>query len=991
MWNSIYKLLFGLALVLQTAFITSTALAVEGGDFKLTTAEQRWLDSHPKISIAYDGFFPPYSFLNDDGQLEGFSIDLMKLISEKTGITLEVHPEYEWKKLYPTAQQHQIDAVATMVERGNRHQWFAFTKPYIFKSLVVVTREEDTNIIQREDIADKTVALVKGYQYEQKILAEFPSITPFHVDTMLDALNAVSVGKADAAITFLGAGHYYRNKYILTNLKYAAVYDKRSSNESIAVRNDWPELAAIFNKTLESISEAELQRLRTKWLPVDYMEDLVEIDLTEAEKQWINKHPTIRLGVDPEFAPFEFIRDGRYQGMASDYIRLLNQRLNLNMEVVHGLTWNEVIDSAKRGDIDVLPSVGMTAERAQYLTYTDSYLSFHRVIVTRDDAPFVAGMQDLGNLSVAVQKNSSHHGYVTENTDIAPILYDTLQESLLAVSGGEADAFVGNVASATYWIRKLSLTNLKIAAPVSTDVQSLHIAVRKDWPELISILQKGLNSISPRQRKLISEKWLSVEYDTAMDYTLLWKTILGFSIVVVAVLLWNLMLNRKVHLRTSQLAYSANYDQLTDLPNRFLILDRLTQRINDARRDHDKVALISIDIDDFKKINDALGHQVGDAILKEFSNRLKTSLQDDQHIGRLGGDQFLVIKSHFNDASDSAGLAELIIACTDKIFSTPAHDVSLSASLGISLFPDDGDTAEILLKHADTANHHAKEQMQGRYAFYTESLIRKVSRKLELERHIHGALERNELEVYFQPKVQPKTRKVVSFEALLRWKNYELGTVSPVEFIPIAEKSGRIEEIGIFVLKEALAALSFWQTRYDAKFSMAINLSPVQFRSNDLIPTIESFILHHNLESKTVEFEITEGVLLSGYPNIEDKLHKLAALGVSLTMDDFGTGYSSLSYLRKYKFNTLKIDREFIIDLPTEEADRKLVSAIIAMAHEMGMTVVAEGVETEAQNTILVEQHCDLLQGWLFSKAIPYSEITELLDTQYERLGELVI
>ncbi|OZG70280.1 hypothetical protein BTA51_27115 [Hahella sp. CCB-MM4] len=957
----------------------------------LTPAELRWLSAHPIVSIAYDGYFPPYSFLNDDGQLEGFSVDLMKMVADRIGITFQIHPEYQWKTLYPAAQQGQVDMVATMVDRDERHQWFTFTKPYIFKSLVVVTQEDDSGINQREDVAGRTIALVKGYQYEKQILDEYPSITPFHVDTMLDALNAVSVGKADAAITFLGAGHYYRNKYFLTNLKYAAIYDKRSSNESIAVRKDWPELASMLNKALESIPEAELQRIRAKWLPVDYLENLVDIDLTEAEEQWIKDHRTIRLGVDPEFAPFEYMEEGNYQGMASDYIKLLSQRLNLKMEVVGGLSWKEVIAGVKNGEIDVLPAVGVTAERQQYLVYTEPYISFHRVIVTRNDTPFIAGLQDLQELSVAVQANTSHHGYLSENTDIPPLLYDTLQESLLAVSGGEADAFVGNVASATYWIRKLSLANLKIAAPVSTEVQNLHFAVRKDWPELASILQKGVDSISPRRRKLISEKWLSLEYDTAINYTLVWEVAIGFSIIVSVVVLWNILLNRKVRLRTSQLVYSANYDQLTDLPNRFLILDRLTQNIGDARRNRDRVALISIDIDDFKKINDAFGHQAGDVILKAFSARLKASLPDIQNIGRLGGDQFLVIHSQVADASDSAALAEQIIACTRRSFSTSAQDVSLTASIGISLFPDDGDTAEMLLKHADTATHHAKEQMPGRYAFYTESLIRKVSRKLELERHIHGALERNEFEVYYQPKVLPKSRRVVSFEALLRWQSDELGLVSPAEFIPVAERNGQIEEIGLFVLKESLAALSSWRKRYAYDFSVAINLSPVQFRSDDLIPSIESFILNYGLNSKTVEFEITEGVLLSGYPNIEEKLKKLEAMGVSLAMDDFGTGYSSLSYLRKYKFDTLKIDREFISDLPTEEADRKLVSATIAMAHELGMTVVAEGVETEEQNAILVEQNCDLLQGWLFSKALPFKEITELLDGQYERRGETVV
>jgi diguanylate cyclase (GGDEF)-like protein len=516
-------------------------------------------------------------------------------------------------------------------------------------------------------------------------------------------------------------------------------------------------------------------------------------------------------------------------------------------------------------------------------------------------------------------------------------------------------------------------------------VQNLHFAVRKDWPELTSIIQKGLDSISPRQRKIISEKWLSLKFEKAVNYSLVWSIVLGFSLLLLAILLSNWLLKRKVQLRTSQLAYSTNYDQLTDLPNRHLILERLTRHINEARSNNNKVALFSIDIDDFKKINDAFGHQAGDAILKEFAIRLKTSMPNSENIARLGGNQFLVIQTQCSATSDSARIAERIIACARQRFNSSHQAVSLSVSLGISLFPDDGDTAELLLKHADTATHYAKEQMQGCYAFYTENLIRKVARRLELERHIHDALKRNEFEVYYQPKVQPATRRIVCFEALLRWKNDTLGWVSPAEFIPITEKNGLIQEIGLFVLQEALATLASWQQRFHTNFSMAINLSPAQFRSNTLIPAIRSFLFQNSLDSKSVEFEITEGVLMDENTNIEGRLSKLKSLGVSLAMDDFGKGYSSLSYLRKYKFNTLKIDREFIAELAAEEDDRKLVSAIIAMAHELGLTVVAEGVETEQQYSILVEHNCDLLQGWLFCKAKSSSEITAMLDSQFEQ------
>ena len=968
-------------LVLNT--VRAAQLVDNNRSMVLTNDEQQWLAAHPEVTIAYDGFFPPYSFINDDGELEGFSIDLIRLISQKTGIRFNIHPQHGWKALYQAAQDKDVDMIATLVEREERKQWFDFSNPYIFKSLVVITRSDDTRINRRADIRGKTVAMVKSYQYATQALNDYPSIKPLYVDTILDALNAVSTGKADATITFLSAGHYYRNKYLLTNLKYASVYDKNSSFESFGVRKDWPELAAILDKALKTIPESRLQKLREKWLPMDHIDELVEINLTDAERAWIERHPEIRLGIDPEFAPFEFMDKGEYQGITSDYIRLLNQRLGLNMTLVPDLTWREVIEKAKKREIDVLPAVGVTVERQRYLSYTDEYLSFHRVIVMRNKASFIAGLSDLEDYSIGVQQNSSHHGFLLENTVVQPVLYPSLKKSLMAVSGGEVDAMVGNVAAITYWIRKLNLTNLKIAAPISTEVNSLHFAVRKDWPELTSILQKGLDSIGPRQRKKISEKWLTLKYEPQMDYTLLALIVGLFSVVVMIVLTWNITLKRKVRQRTAELNYTSNYDLLTGLPNRFLVLDRLKQQLNLARNGSDKVAIISIDIDDFKRINEVYGYQTGDEVLKTYAGRLQSALDTNHTLGRIGGNQFLVVYSQFTDDSDIAFLAEQLVSLSEEPLAIKNLNIALSISMGIALYPNDSDSADSLLKYADSASRYIKKDQQSRYAFFAGRIDREISRKLELERYIHSALANNELEVFYQPKLDARNRKIVSFEALIRWNNPVLGAVSPAEFIPLVEKNGLILPIGRFVLEQSLTALAQWHQRYGVDFIMAVNLSPVQFLNDELIPLIKHLVAEKSLPPHLIEFEITEGVLLSDTESVKEKLRQIEEMGSLLAMDDFGTGYSSMSYLRTYKFDTIKIDREFITDLPTEASDRKLVAATIAMAHELGMIVVAEGVETAEQEQILMDCQCDLLQGWLYSKAESFSDISAMLDRDY--------
>ncbi|GAB1260552.1 EAL domain-containing protein [Aurantivibrio plasticivorans] len=947
----------------------------------LSQQERMWLQEHPRITVAYDGNFPPYSFKNDSGDIEGIAIETFKLLEERLGIKFVEYHETQWQSLYNDAKQKRVDVVATMVNRTERAEWFKFTEPYIQKSLVIVTRGESADINRRSDLRGKRIALVKSYQYSAQIIKEFPTAEVVYVDTMLDGLRAVSTGKADAAITFLAAGHYLRTKYLLSNLKYAALYDRDSAAESIAVRSDWPEFQSILNKALSTISDYSHLQLREPWLPQNYQDLFVDISLTSQELQWIEAHPKIRVGVDPEFAPFEFMDNGRYAGMASEYLDLLNQRLNLDMQVVEGKGWDDIMVAAQRGDIDVLPAVGKTKAREQYLNYTEPYLQFYRVIITRDAEEFVFGLSDLRDKSVGVQVNSSHHGYLLEHSDIKPVTYETLESSLLALSGGEVDALVGNVASSTYWIRQLNLANIKVAAPVSSEIDYLHFATRKDWPELTSILQKGLDSINQRQRQEISERWLQIDYEPVIGDELLRNIVVVLFVITVMILLWNVLLKKKVKEQAEKVLRYAYYDPLTGLPNRFLVHERLGQFVRQSSLSNQKLATLSIDIDDFKKVNNTLGHEAGDEALKQIAECIAAVSPADSLLGRVGGDQFLLIIPALIDAADAALVAKSVLKNLENGVSVGHRNVVFTAGIGIALYPSDGETAEVLMQCAEAATHHVKQESDDQFIFYTPSLHDAVSRKLAVEEQLRNALKRNELYVVYQPKVDAATKATVGFEALIRWASKELGNVAPEEFIPIAEQNGQIESIGLFVLRSALAALKDINALAGRPLTMAVNLSPRQFISNRLIQQVKDEIERSGVDSHLLELEITEGVLMSGHQYIDDTLHAIKEMGVTLAMDDFGTGYSSLSYLRRYTFNTLKIDREFIADLEEKQASVQLVTATIAMAHGLGMVVVAEGVETAAQYELLRQLRCDLIQGWYFSE--PF-QAQELLDWMQE-------
>ncbi|WP_432472812.1 EAL domain-containing protein [Amphritea sp. HPY] len=423
-----------------------------------------------------------------------------------------------------------------------------------------------------------------------------------------------------------------------------------------------------------------------------------------------------------------------------------------------------------------------------------------------------------------------------------------------------------------------------------------------------------------------------------------------------------------------KILHQAHFDALTDLPNRFLSLDRLTQLIKEAKRDQKSVAVLFLDLDDFKKINDTLGHEAGDKLLVESAKRLSKGLRNGDTVGRLGGDEFIVLLPGLATTADISPVADKLLKLFGEAFSIDGRELMLSASIGIAIYPGDGESPSTLLRNADSAMYHAKASGRNNYSFFTLAMNRKVSRRLELEEQIHGALERGEFQVHYQPQVNIFSSQVIGAEALLRWHNPALGQVSPEEFIPIAEQTGLIVTIGQFVLIEALTMTARWQSQLDSNFRIAVNLSPRQIRDPELVSFIEQTLRQSQVSAEDLELEITEGVLMSNQIQIDQALAALSELGVSIAMDDFGTGYSSLSYLRSYPFNILKIDRSFINDMTTSSADRELVNAAIAMAHGLGLKVVAEGVETDQQFRELKQLGCDYAQGYLLGKPVAAEE-----------------
>ena len=435
-------------------------------------------------------------------------------------------------------------------------------------------------------------------------------------------------------------------------------------------------------------------------------------------------------------------------------------------------------------------------------------------------------------------------------------------------------------------------------------------------------------------------------------------------------------------LAEERILHQAHFDSLTDLPNRFLALDRLSQLIIEAERNKERIAVLFLDLDDFKKINDTLGHETGDKLLIEAAERLRNVVRSVDTVGRLGGDEFIVLLGGIADITDASLVAENLLNSFRNAFRIGDRELLLTASIGITVYPDDGDSSSVLLRNADSAMYHSKDLGRNTYSYFTDTMNQGVSRRLALEEQIHGAMDRGEFRLCYQPQVAIGSNRVIGVEALLRWHNPALGEIPPVEFIPIAEQTGLIVSIGQFVLREALEVSNEWRQKYAQRLTVAVNLSPRQFRDPNLVAFIEDAIRQSGSSGESLELEITEGVLMDSHSYTDDVLAALSSLGVGISMDDFGTGYSSLSYLRSYPFDALKIDRSFINDITEDKADRELVNAIIAMAHGLGLKVVAEGVETKQQLELLAEQGCDFAQGYLFSRPVSAEEILKMLECQ---------
>ncbi len=505
---------------------------------------------------------------------------------------------------------------------------------------------------------------------------------------------------------------------------------------------------------------------------------------------------------------------------------------------------------------------------------------------------------------------------------------------------------------------------------------------RSDLKAQLDALTRGREAICYNERRLVCASGLEIWTNCHMVLQRDSEGQPGYCIMQIADI---------TEMKTNQqrMERMAFFDTLTELANRRLFNDRLSHAIAHSLRTQQRAALLYLDLDQFKRVNDTLGHEAGDELLREVAERLLRCVRKEDTVGRPGGDEFTILLYDVRSPADAGQVAEKILHALRQPVSISGHQLVVTTSIGIAVIPDDGMDPNILLKNADLAMYRAKEQGRNNFQFYSEDLNTNAVKRLRTEYELRRALERGEFELYYQPKIRLIDQGLVGVECLIRWRHPERGLISPDGFIEIAEETGDIVEIGNWVLAEACAAGRLMVEQQGGPLSIAVNISPRQFRDPNLVSTIRRCLRRANLDPACLELEITETMLMHDVEAASETVHRLHGLGIRLAIDDFGTGYSSLNYLKKFPINIVKVDKSFVMDIPASADDKAITAAVIAMAHRLNMEVVAEGVETQEQLEFLLAHQCEYAQGYLFGRAVPLDQIRRLLRPKTPKAANL--
>ncbi len=841
---------------------------------------------------------------------------------------------------------------------------------------------------------------------------------------------------------------------------------------------------------------------------IDHLEGFIygqikpgQLDFTPEEQAWLKAHPVIRVGIDRDFAPYEWIdAKGTLIGLSADYIALVEQRLGVKFDIVKNKSWAEILEMAQRGELDMLSNANKTPERERYLIFTEAYLNTPAIIISDSNNGFIGTLDHLDGKQVTLEKGYFMQELLRhDHPEIKLVPAENIHDALSMVSSGKADAYIGDAASANYVIKREGMLNLSFSG--DTHYQSHHrMAATKANPELATLLAKALADIPQSEKEAIQNRWLSLKYEPGVKAATVLLYAAAALLLLIFIVSWNMRLRREISKRkqveeaqrmaasvfsstqegimitdaqhnitdinpafSSITGYSrdevlgknpsllksglhdigfyeamwkainqqgfwrgeiwnrkksgeiftewltisavadkqskithyigtssditqlkeherklkliAHYDPLTGMPNRILLADRMHLAFAQTKRDNRLMAVGYLDLDGFKSVNDRLGHEAGDQLLIKIALRIKNTLREGDTIARLGGDEFVFLLLGLERVED----CEITLHRLLEIISEPVmlrnQAVCVSASIGISIFPDDNTDPDTLLRHADQAMYQSKQQGKNCFHIYNMELDRQLHAHREALIRIEQALENEEFELFFQPKVDMQQGIVFGAEALIRWRHPERGLIMPSDFLPLIEHNELIVKLDTWVTDQALKHMADWQDQ-GLQLQISVNITARSLQTEDFVLQLYyAFERYPTTKPINFELEILETQALSDLTLTSQVIKDCQALGVQFALDDFGTGYSSLSYLRHLPVETLKIDQTFVRDMLADEDDLAIVQGVIGLAESFRRQVIAEGVESIEHGIALLHMGCHQAQGYGIAKPMPASDL----------------
>jgi diguanylate cyclase (GGDEF)-like protein len=984
----------------------SIAIADSDSAISFTQEEQTFIKNHPIIKVGGELDWPPFDFV-EDGKYTGAAKDYLMVLEKHTGLTFDIKTGLTWNELLEELVTQKLDLLPMIFKNKKRSAQMHFTDPYLVVRQYLFVHKSTVGIDSLANLDNKIIAIPKGYAQIDILKNTNPKIRILEVKDPLAAIDAVITKKADGLIENTALISYLAKQNNIEGLVPSFATDIGIHNIHMAIRQDWPILRNIIQKGLNAMTKAEVDEIAAKWISYDSSSSNVavssDIKLSHDERLYLKRKGEITACVDPDWMPIEGIRNGKYIGMGSDYLTLFQNKISIPIKVAQTKSWAESLIKAKNRECDLIMLSMNTADRRGHMDFSVPYMKVPTVIATKLDTLFVSDFSEIKNKTIGIVDGFAMASEINKQwSEIQFVNVPTRDVGLQMVVDGELFGLLDTVTAITYAINRNYYGGLKIGGKFDFDLE-LSIATRNDEPLLAQIFQKVLIDIPEQKRQMIAQNWASTKYIRGFDYDLLWKILAIFSLIIAIIFFRNRQLVRhqeEIDLKNSKLEevnlrleaqkleiqHLADHDDLTGLPNKPSFLSQIEHAINVAKRQESVLAVIYLDLDRFKNINDSLGHHIGDEVLKVQADRLRHTLRDSDVVSRVGGDEFLILLEAVDDVGYLALVAEKLLINMRQPIKLDEHTLSLSGSIGISIFPDNGETAEVLIKNADTAMYLAKSKGKDNFRYYTEKLSEKIERRMQIEHALRGAIQRQELSLHFQPQIELAQKSIIGVEALLRWDHPELGSVSPVEFIPIAEDSGLIVNMGEWVFRNACVEYVKWRKAGYVIPNISINVSSIQFNQKNLPDTFKGIADEFEISPSCIEVEITERYIMEHTDKKMAVLNALRAAGFKISVDDFGTGYSSMAYLKTLPLDIIKVDRSFIKDIPQDDSDVQITKAILALSHSLGYTVIAEGVETEEQLEVLQGLSCDVVQGYYFSKPLPADELLQYLITNWKQV-----